>query len=169
MKAISKKLLEFQKRITAIKKDGKNPHFKSSYATLPNILSEVKPLLSELGLVVNQPILNGNVCTQITDPESGESVSGEISLPTNLNPQQLGSAITYYRRYLLAGILALEIEDDDGNEASIPTPKQKPVLTSDQFAKFFEILKGGDDTIYEKTEAKYQFTKDQLTQINSIL
>ena len=50
------KLLEFQKKINAIKKDGKNPHFKSSYATLPQILSEVKPILSDLGLVLLQPI-----------------------------------------------------------------------------------------------------------------
>ena len=165
MKNISKKLLEFQKRITAIKKDGKNPHFKSSYATLPNILSEVKPILSELGLVVNQPILNNSVCTQITDPESGESVSGEIQLPTNLNPQQLGSAITYYRRYLLAGMLALEIEDDDGNEAT----KAKPLMNEAQFNKFITRLRSGEPDVYENAERAFSFTKEQLEHINKIV
>ena len=55
------KLIEFQKKVTAIKKDGKNPHFKSNYATLSQILSEVKPLLSEIGLVLLQPIKDNKV------------------------------------------------------------------------------------------------------------
>lgn len=115
---INKKLLVFQKEVNAIKKDGKNPHFKSTYATLAQILSEVKPILSEVGLILTQPINGGSVHTIITDSETGEFVFGEIKLPENQNPQQIGSAITYYRRYLLAGMLALEIEDDDANAAS---------------------------------------------------
>ena len=48
MKTINSKLLAFQTKVNAIKKDGKNPHFKSSYATLNQILSDVKPLLQNL-------------------------------------------------------------------------------------------------------------------------
>ena len=53
---LNSKLLQFQSKVNAIKKDGKNPHFKSSYTTLNDILAEVKPLLSELGLIILQPI-----------------------------------------------------------------------------------------------------------------
>jgi hypothetical protein len=120
-KTINQKLLTFQSKVNAIKKDGKNPHFKSTYATLTQILSEVKPILSEVGLVITQPVNNRSVQTVITDAETGEFIMGEIPLPENQNPQQIGSAITYYRRYLLAGILSLEIEDDDANLASAPT------------------------------------------------
>lgn len=58
------KLLEFQTSIETIKKDGKNSFFKkadgkaSTYATLPNILAEVKPILNALKLFVTQPIVN---------------------------------------------------------------------------------------------------------------
>lgn len=114
---INKKLLDFQKKVNAIKKDAINPHFKSNYATLPHILSEVKPILNEVGLVLLQPISGGNVETILIDQETGERISSEMPLPINLTPQQIGSAITYYRRYLLAGVLSLEIEDDDANEA----------------------------------------------------
>jgi hypothetical protein len=40
-------------------------------------------------------------------------------LPTNLSPQQLGSAITYFRRYTLASLLALEIDDDDAQSTNV--------------------------------------------------
>ena len=55
-KTLTEKLLEFQKKIQVIKKDAKNPHFKNTYATLANVLSEVKPILSEVGLLITQPI-----------------------------------------------------------------------------------------------------------------
>lgn len=111
------KLLEFQKKIQVIKKDAKNPHFKNTYATLGQILSEVKPILSELGLTLTQPIVGGNVATFIYEGDKLLCQS-EIPLPTNLTPQQLGSAITYFRRYNLASLLALEIDDDDANSTN---------------------------------------------------
>ena len=110
---INTKLLEFQKRIGIIKKDSKNPHFKNTYASLTQILSEVKPLLTECGLILIQPISLEGVGTTIIDFETGEKIETVISLPTNLTPQQLGSAITYFRRYTLASLLSLEIDDDD--------------------------------------------------------
>ena len=98
MKAINSKLLTFQSKVNAIKKDGKNPHFKSSYATLNQILSDVKPLLSDLGLVITQPIKDSFVYTIITDSESGESVESSLRIPEGINAQQVGACITYYRK-----------------------------------------------------------------------
>lgn len=121
------KLLEFQSKVEVIKKDGKNSFFKkpngkeSSYATLPNILAEVKPILNELNLVLTQPIVNNEVFSVITDIETGEQEKSSILIPGNLNAQQIGSAITYFRRYTLSSLLSLEIdEDDDGNKGSQP-------------------------------------------------
>jgi oligoendopeptidase F len=109
------KLLEFQKRIGVIAKDSKNPHFKNTYASLTQILSEVKPIMSELGLTIMQPIKDNKVFTCIYDGAT-EIATSDIQLPVNLSPQQLGSAITYYRRYTLASLLALEIDDDDAQD-----------------------------------------------------
>jgi len=119
---INTKLLEFQKKIGIIKKDSKNPHFKNTYASLTQILSEVKPLLTECGLILIQPISLEGVGTTIIDFETGEKIETVISLPTNLSPQQLGSAITYFRRYTLASLLSLEIDDDDAQSTVIKQP-----------------------------------------------
>jgi len=119
---INTKLLEFQKKIGIIKKDSKNPHFKNTYASLTQILSEVKPLLTECGLILIQPISLDGVGTTIIDFETGEKIETIISLPTNLNPQQLGSAITYFRRYTLASLLSLEIDDDDAQSTVVKQP-----------------------------------------------
>lgn len=150
------KLLEFQKRITAIKKDGKNPHFKSSYATLHQILSEVKPILSELGLTLTQPISRGKVYTVIYEGEKQLNASS-IKLPEGLSPQQLGSAITYFRRYTLASLLALEIEDDDANE---PQNALKPFLNKDSaiFEQASKFLRDGGTM--DAIEAKYTMSEE---------
>ena len=112
------KLLQFQKAIGVIAKDSKNPHFKNTYASLTQILSEVKPVLTNLGLVLLQPINNGKVGTIIID---GTNVIAEswIDLPLNLQPQPLGSAVTYFRRYTLSSLLALEIDDDDAQSTNV--------------------------------------------------
>lgn len=119
---INTKLLEFQKKIGIIKKDSKNPHFKNTYASLTQILGEVKPLLTECGLILIQPISLEGVGTTIIDFETGEKIETVISLPINLTPQQLGSAITYFRRYTLASLLSLEIDDDDAQSTVVKQP-----------------------------------------------
>ncbi len=157
-KTIQEKLLEFQSTVETIKKDGANSFFKkpdgkaSSYATLPNILENVKPILNALKILVTQPILNGNVYTRLTCTETKEFEECFISLPTGLNAQQTGSAITYYRRYTITSLLALEIdEDDDGNKASQPNkPEHKEAekketiwLSQDQFDAAMKADKKG--------------------------
>jgi hypothetical protein len=166
---IFKKLLQFQLQVETIKKDGKNSFFKkpdgkaSSYATLPNILEQVKPILNSLNLVLTQPIVNNEVFSVVTDSESGEQESSSIKLPDGLNAQQTGSAVTYFRRYTLSSLLSLEIdEDDDGNKASNPVAKKeaaKPVEkeylkpNDDKFTKAVEWLK--KDGTMDKLKAKY--------------
>jgi hypothetical protein len=135
-----KQLLEFQRKVNAIKKDGKNPHFKSTYATLTQILSEVKPILSEIGLVLLQPIKDGKVYTILYDESGKEVASSYIDLPTGLNPQQLGSCTTYYRRYCLTGLLSLEVEDDDANMTIKPS---KPTLTPELFEAMIKAINEG--------------------------
>lgn len=123
------KLLKAQQEIGAIKKESNNPFFKSKYFDINAILSEVKPILNKHGLVVLQPLdliegRNG-LRTAIVEAESGKViVQGSCFLPEGLDPQKTGSAITYFRRYALQSLLALEAEDDDGNVASGKVAKQ---------------------------------------------
>ena len=142
--SIYKKLHELKKEIGKVSKTSTNPFFKSKYFDINELLANVEPLVDKNNLVLLQPILDGFVITKIIDIESGEDVQSAIQLPNIQDPQKLGSAITYYRRYTLQSLLGLQAEDDDGNVASkqvnkpIATPKR---LTPDQVA----VISKADD------------------------
>ena len=114
------KLLEFQKEVKAISKDSTNPFFKSAYFDINKLIEVIKPIINKLGLVIIQPlkVVDGKSCltTKIID---GDKVLAESSIiiPDIQDPQKIGSAITYLRRYSLQSLLLLEAEDDDGNSA----------------------------------------------------
>jgi hypothetical protein len=122
MKNIPKKLLEFQNKVGAIKKDSTNPFFKSSYFDINALLKEVKPILTEVGLILLQPLTTFDgkpaLITRILDSESEESFEEKFILPENPDAQKMGAIITYFRRYCVQSMLSLEAEDDDGNSAS---------------------------------------------------
>lgn len=120
---IAKKLLAFHKKVNVIKKDMENPYFKSQYFDVNAVIEVIKPVLNEVGLVVLQPLttIDGKpaIETVILDTDSGEEYS-KTSLITDLpKAQEMGSSITYFRRYSLVSMLLLQgEEDDDGNVAS---------------------------------------------------
>jgi hypothetical protein len=118
MKNVLTKIDSVKKRVGKISKDMENPFFKSSYFDINSLLEQIEPLLQEEGLILIQPIKGREVCTEIIDIDSLEKVVSSIELPELTDPQKMGSAITYYRRYSLASLLALQSEDDDGNLAS---------------------------------------------------
>ena len=125
------KLNEVKKEIGAISKDSTNPFFKSKYFDINSLLKHVEPLLQKNGLLLLQPIIKGEVFSEVIDTESGESVTSSIVLPQMDDPQKLGSAITYYRRYTLQSLLGLQAEDDDANSASQATKTQKQWVNKD--------------------------------------
>jgi hypothetical protein len=114
------KLHQLQCKVGAIRKESKNPFYNSAFFDINQLIAVLKPLLEEIGLTITQPlqVLEGkNVLTTIVeDSEKGTQISiSQIILPDNIDPQKMGSAITYYRRYSLQSLLLLEAEDDDGN------------------------------------------------------
>lgn len=122
MKNLYTKLLKIQQEIKAIKKDEQNPHFKNRYFDINGLLEELKPVLNANGVIVMQPLatVDGKSVleTLIIDVESGDQIKSFVQIPENNNPQQMGSAITYFRRYSLQSFFLLQAEDDDGNKAS---------------------------------------------------
>lgn len=123
-KTLVEALIEFQKDLPAVGLDGDNPHFKSKFATLGNVTKEVLPKLNAVGLsyTVGSFVENG---TLILDAhllhESGDSRSMQFPI-TATDPQKVGSAVTYYRRYALAALTGVVADvDDDGNTASQKT------------------------------------------------
>jgi len=162
MKNLYLKLAQVKQEVGKVSKNSTNPHFKNTYADLNALIDAVEPILLEKGLLMLQPIQNGNVSTIIIDCENNESVESSIALPVLQDPQKLGSAITYFRRYTLQSLLSLMAEDDDGNKASKPSPKQ--TLTAD-------IAKANADlgVTLESMMQTFEMTIEQQTKYKSLL
>jgi hypothetical protein len=159
--SIYKKLAEAKKEIGKVSKNAKNPHFKNTYADVNALIEAVEPILLEKGLLLLQPIENGKVTSIIYEIEGTENVFSEIELPPLTDPQKLGSAITYFRRYTLQSLLSLQAEDDDANKASQPTqqaPTKKVFTSTDaqqhiaQKTPLAELMKTFDLTVEQQTK-----------------
>lgn len=112
------KLLEFQKKVGAITKDETNPFFKSKYFDINGLIENIKPILNELELVLVQPfeVIEGRSAISTILYDGKEILlKSSILLPDGIDPQKMGSAITYYRRYAIQSMLLLQAEDDDAN------------------------------------------------------
>jgi hypothetical protein len=138
-KALLSAQIEIQK--TEVEKAGTNPHFKNTYAELPDVIDVVIPILNKNGIVVIQLPTESQfpnvlaMTTLLLHAESGESISGTAILPLGKeDPQGYGGALTYARRYALMSALGLKAADDDGETAvgrgNLPktegTPRPKP-------------------------------------------
>jgi hypothetical protein len=145
--------------IGKVTKNANNPHFKKSYADLNAIIEAVEPILLENGLLLLQPIQGNSVCTQIIDIDSGVMVESCMELPQGMNPQQQGSAITYYRRYTLQSTLSLQAVDDDGAAASKSTPT-KPPITDERLTDAITAIEKGTYSL-EKLKDQFSLTKEQ--------
>lgn len=117
---ISKALVSFHSKVQAVKKDATNPFFKSKYATLDSFIETINKPLEESGLSYSQFPDGVNGLTTILMHSSGEWIESRYDMtPAKNDPQGLGSAITYMRRYALGAVLGLATEeDDDANTAS---------------------------------------------------
>jgi hypothetical protein len=108
------------------KKDSTNPHFRNKYASLEEVISVVRPVLAANGFTLlqhpgaislAQPVATMDLHTTLIHT-SGERMDWEMSIPlSKVDPQQMGSAITYARRYSLLALFCLAAEDDDAEEA----------------------------------------------------
>lgn len=111
-----------QGEMTHAEKDRENPHFKSVYATLASVLEACRPALSKHKIaIIQRPTTVGKVVTVETMlvHESGQYISAACSSEARgADPQSIGSAITYLRRYALMSMVAIAPDDDDAEEAT---------------------------------------------------
>ena len=140
--ALAKALAAAQSEMKAAKKGNANPFYKSKYADLATIWDVIRAPLAKQGIAVLQTssttIVDGKVGVTVTTMlahESGEWIEDSLTLfPKAADPQSIGGAVTYGRRYGLSvtGAVA-EDEDDDGNTAN-----GKSAMTADQADASFE-------------------------------
>tara|TARA_S200002703_G_scaffold95887_1_gene82886 strand:- start:1449 stop:1901 length:453 start_codon:yes stop_codon:yes gene_type:complete len=113
-----------------LEKNGQNNFFKTQngephkFSTLADINNAVKDTLYKHGLSLSYQCKYNEglnfLETTITHLTSGQSISStSIIGHSNSTPQQVGSGITYFRRYHIQAMLNLEADfEDDGNQAS---------------------------------------------------
>lgn len=170
-------LAKFHAMVGRISKDAKNPFFKSNYASLPHIITEVSEPLEKAGLILSQFPNGDGLTTMLIHADSGEFISATYTLQVvrQNDPQAQGSAISYARRYAITSVLNLAISDDDAEAAMRPV-RQAPVPskmapTEAQFAGIVQYLNGTPEQQKTAKEAlkKYTLTKDQTEILDGLL
>jgi len=168
---INQKLFNLQQEIGTISKDAKNPFYKSKYFDINSLIKQLQPLLKNHRLLLLQPIEEDMVVSKLICIDGTGGVISALKLPEINDPQKLGSAITYYRRYTLGSLLGLQAEDDDGNTASGKTENKTEELkwlnpNTVEYSKAIEYLKAGGSIDAIKT--KYKVSKkvaDELAKL----
>ena len=134
---LTKALSLVQSKLPGAKVDSKNPFFNTKYASLAAVWDACRKLLSDNGLAIIQTTSigenHGLIVETTLSHTNGEWITGQMPMPLSKNdPQGIGSAITYGRRYGLSAILGICPDDDDDAEAAterkiapLKTPPQK--------------------------------------------
>lgn len=161
---LAKAFVTAQKAMEAVKKAATNPAFRTKYADLSEVVEAVVPALNAAGVGVIQNAANDgdfvSVATTLLH-ESGSSVTSMLRLrPSKTDPQGVGSAITYGRRYSLLAMTGAAPEDDDGNSASGPRQQHQQQQPAAPAPKAAPTLSERADTV--EAVLKAQTTPDAL-------
>lgn len=159
-------LSKAQGKIQPALKDKANPFFKSSYADLASVWTACRDALSENGLAVVQSVVTypdkGMNLVTTLGHSSGQWMKSEMPIISQkVDPQSLGSAITYYRRYSLAAMVGVAPEEDDGEAAQAPYRENKSSHTSQPVKKSIQKV---ESPIVPPTEKK--ISNIQLNELN---
>jgi hypothetical protein len=120
-------LAKAQAKIRGAVKDSANPFFKSSYADLQSVWDAIREPLAANGLAVVQTT-DTNEAGQLQlvttlMHSSGQWIQGRFPiLPLKQEPQAIGSATSYARRYALAALVGVYQTDDDAEQAQARGP-----------------------------------------------
>jgi hypothetical protein len=110
MTDLIKKLFEIQSLHLKFPKTAKGYNYK--YVPLDEMWEKLLPELEKRNLLVAHMTEDKQVVTQVIG-EDGSSIKSAMPLPENLDPQKLGSAVTYYKRYNLGQIFNIMTDEDD--------------------------------------------------------
>ncbi len=170
---LAKALSIAQGQFEHAKKDSANPFFKSTYANLASVIDAAKKPLADNGLAVIQTteIIDAEIVLETTLAHvSGEWINGNYPIrPIKNDPQSVGSAITYARRYAFSAITGIAADDDDGNAGSAPKketkPENNPIINYKKELKECKTLSGLQvvwDSIPKAFHKGLQSVKDEM-------
>lgn len=175
MKSLYKALAKFRQQLKQPSKDGSNPYLKSTYVTLDGVIKAVDTALEGTGLSYIQEAATSDglpaVRTVLFHEDGGTLASGWLSLPlkNGATPQDVGSLLTYAKRYQLAAFFGVSSDvDDDGNSASSQGDQRYPqsagyrgsgnrggnVSKSDNLQRYHQVL--------QETAARLSMTAEEV-------
>ena len=162
---IAKALLEFHKTNPHAFEDKKNPHFKNNYASLESVIKTVRTA-SQFGLTFTQEMdFEGDITfvrTVMMHSSGATRVSRTKIVSKDPNdPQKMGSAISYAKRYGLQSIFGLPSDDDDGEIANkVSQTSTDPLIEAIKNAQSINEL----NQIYKSNQP---FTETNLKKIKA--
>ena len=196
--AVQAHLPDVHKGETAVVPTKTGGKYTYTYASLSDISRAILPLLGANGLAwLAKPLVrpDGRVVLEYKLlHSSGEQEMGEYPLPASGSPQELGSAITYARRYALCSVTGIAPDDDDDGAAAgagyrqgqqaparttpepTPAPASKPMLGSQRrqmFALFTDLGREGRDeqlsliqwVVRRPLESRGDLTQDEAQEV----
>lgn len=132
--------------------NGSNPHFKSSFSELKDLVDASRPALTKYGISVVQYVdmdAEGRVLFVTSLLYKTQSITSKapVMLKDASNMQEFGKACSYMARYMyryMVGVVCSnDPDDDDGNYAA---QQQLQTLSNVQFAKLWSLIKDDNET-----------------------
>jgi len=123
-----------------------NPHFKTKYADLAAVLNAARKPLSANGLAIVQTIGDGVLHTRLLHT-SGQWIASEHPLPMSGKPQEIGSALTYARRYSLSALIGIAADEDDDANAAQKKNGDGELISGQQFVDLSALLDNDPERI----------------------
>jgi ERF superfamily len=152
---LSKALSKAQGELKHASKDSNNPYFKSKYADLAEVWNACRQALSDNNLSIAQllEIIDGKpALVTVLSHSSGQWMKSTAMLPISKpGAQEIGSCITYFRRYSLAAMVGVYQDDDDGEKAQKEyreESKKPEKLSKDQINNINKLMDEIEDSEY---------------------
>lgn len=130
---LSECMLKAQSEMQTVAKTSKG--YGYNYASLPAVLSIVKPALNKYGIELTYGGKAGLDAVEqypIFRKGDEEREGVHVEIPINQNAkniaQEIGSLMTYSQRYALTASLALEVDDDDAAIATRQGNQQPQII-----------------------------------------
>lgn len=163
MENLAKALAAFQKDLPKVGKDktAKMGTYSYTYADLGSLTHTVVPLLVKHGLsFVTTPRVTEGGGYELVGRlihVSGESLEGALPI-YGRQPQEIGSAITYARRYLLGCMTGVVTEDDDDGKAAT-----KATPTKSEPARDWQVVADTAEMMTHVDDVKNLWTKEEVS------
>lgn len=159
--------------------------YSFDYATLSNVMNEIKPVMAKHGFAISQPfgVIDGKqVLRTILSHETG-SIEGVTVLTSTGTSQERGAEISYFRRYGVVLILGLVADEDDDanttdsadftkqNKPNSPEPKRsgtddtRPWLTEKQKNAAADRIVKGETAVYQQTLDAFKMKKEYRAEL----